>query len=77
VRHSASTRISADRCVRFGKLGRRHLIAEVFRTQGKQLDERGRGKVRLHELVRAREGERCVQLPVDFGEKQWPARQRS
>jgi hypothetical protein len=52
------------------------LVAEVFRTQGEQLDERGRRKVGLHELLRAGESERSLQLTVDFGEKQRTARQR-
>jgi hypothetical protein len=60
VRHSASGRISADSCAHFGKVGWGHLIAEVFRTQGKQLDQRSGGKVRLHQLLRARDGQRCL-----------------
>jgi hypothetical protein len=48
----------------------------VFHAQGKQLDERSRGKIRLHELLIAREGERCLQLTIDIGEKQWTARHR-
>jgi hypothetical protein len=61
---------------RFGKLGRRHLVAEVSRPQGEQLDKRSRRKVGLHELLRAGECERGLQLTVDFGEKQGTARPR-
>jgi hypothetical protein len=38
-----SSPISANSRIRFGKLGWRHLVAEVFRGQSEQLDERSSG----------------------------------
>lgn len=72
-----STPIAAHSRIRFGKLSSRHLLAEMFRAQSEQLDERTRGTVGVHQLLRAHEGQRCLELAVDFREKQqtawsWP-----
>jgi hypothetical protein len=69
--HAASLRSD-----RYRKVGWPHLIAEVFRPKGEEFYKCRRGKVGIHELLRAGDGESCLQLSVDFGEKQRTARQR-
>jgi hypothetical protein len=53
------------------------MIAELFRTHGEQIDETSGGTVGLNQLAGTREGERRLQLAIDFGEKQWTGGQRS